>query len=60
MKHIILGQSHSIWVRGLKQDDNADVLHPGTSHSIWVRGLKLALSGAVGGRGRRTLYGCVD
>ena len=54
------GESHSIWVRGLKPPALLRIRFKVMSHSIWVRGLKLVTYSLIARLMSRTLYGCVD
>ena len=40
MRNVAAMQSHPVWVRGLKLDDEVNVLSAVKSHPVWVRGLK--------------------
>ena len=54
------GQSHPIWVRGLKPIIFTLIDNPVLSHPIWVRGLKLQIPFLYIWVEGRTPYGCVD
>ena len=60
VKILCLVASHPTWVRGLKQDIDADSDAFVKSHPTWVRGLKLPTPLYVLLNLRRTLRGCVD
>ena len=54
------GESHPMWVRGLKLQKQKHKDRQGKSHPMWVRGLKQKEGHEQAQNGRRTLCGCVD